>query len=530
MMPRAIPFRRISSWRQGTGSALPRPPGEAPLGLQILARLGWFLALTACTVALADALATVYVPGAVVVLPVFMALGVLRPRWALLLLVATAPLLNILYRGGSLYVSSPIFEVLLLSLYLPWLGRLALGWGRGSPPRPGESGDEGLATAFLLLTTVAAGHALAIGAGVPGYFRWPPDLYVNGGQMSFAATGPLAAEALRPLLTLLESVLGFFFVRREMKGLERGRSLARAVTISLAATGALGIADYLTVDRASLYQGTNRAIGAFSGPNLFATFLLLTLPLAAAIMVMDRWSWRVVGLVGGGLGLMNLCLTRSAGGWVGAVAATVVAVAIAAARSRRGRRRAVEGRRCPRRTWLMAGLAAMIAIFAAVAWLHADTSAEGLNELSGRRYYLWVAGLSMVVQHPVMGVGLGDFFRDLPAYYPPWVTPREWHEHAHNLYLQMAAEEGLIAFGLFGAMIWRIVSRATRRLASAVSPLRVATLAALTGVLVHSLFDATLLAIPLSWLFWVLLGLLASVPDRPEGDLEITPAPGGSAS
>lgn len=531
-MARTIPLRGITSLVRRIGRAVPRsagdPHGVAPLSLRTLKRIGWLLALAACAAALADALATVYIPGAVVVLPAFLALVVFRPRWAFLFLIATAPLLNILYRGGSLYVSSPIFEVLLLSLYLPWLGRLALGPRPSASPQPDPGWIEGLAAALLLLTTAAAGHALAVGAGVPGYFRWPPDLYVNGGQMSFAATGPVAAEALRPLLTLLESVLGFFFVRREFRGQAEGRSLARAVTLGLTMAGALGIADYLTVDRASLYRGVNRAIGAFSGPNLFATFLLLTLPLAAAVLAMDRRGWRAVGLLGCGLGSTSLYLTRSEGGWAGAAAALVVA--IVATRPRRTRPRAAPATLPQRRKRLLVGLVPVVAILAALAWLQAGTPAEELNEISGRRYYLWVAGLNMVEQHPVMGVGLGNFYRDLPAYYPPWITPREWHEHAHNLYLQIAAEAGLFALGLFAAMIWLSASRAIRRPVGPLRPLRTATLAALVGVLVHSALDATLLSTLLSWLFWVLLGLLASLPESPEVGPEVGSSPSGSTS
>jgi O-antigen ligase len=73
------------------------------------------------------------------------------------------------------------------------------------------------------------------------------------------------------------------------------------------------------------------------------------------------------------------------------------------------------------------------------------------SSLTARGYY-WQAGWEMVTSHPLLGVGLDNFgnwyrqSRSLEAY--NW-SPTQYTNSAHNVYIDIAASAGLLAFVLF---------------------------------------------------------------------------------
>lgn len=107
-----------------------------------------------------------------------------------------------------------------------------------------------------------------------------------------------------------------------------------------------------------------------------------------------------------------------------------------------------------RNAWAMIlaplGLALVLVVSPPELWNRVRNLATGAQDASamGRRV-AWTKGLNMIEAHPVFGVGPGNFN-----------TPEVWNSvppHdtgvapivAHNTYIQIAAESGLIAFGVF---------------------------------------------------------------------------------
>ncbi len=73
----------------------------------------------------------------------------------------------------------------------------------------------------------------------------------------------------------------------------------------------------------------------------------------------------------------------------------------------------------------------------------------------GLRYQLWRAGWKMWLDHPVSGVGIGMFFHNSYQYMSqiPGVSPRALV--AHNMYVQILAETGIVGFILFMSILVR---------------------------------------------------------------------------
>ncbi len=107
-----------------------------------------------------------------------------------------------------------------------------------------------------------------------------------------------------------------------------------------------------------------------------------------------------------------------------------------------------------------------------------------------QRLAQWWAAWNMFSDHPWLGVGIGNY----AAAYPAYALPR-WYEslgHAHNYYLNTAAETGLIGLAVYmlvglAAFIW--TARQARRLSGWPQALAIGVLGVLTHLSVHNLFD-----------------------------------------
>lgn len=84
---------------------------------------------------------------------------------------------------------------------------------------------------------------------------------------------------------------------------------------------------------------------------------------------------------------------------------------------------------------------------------------EGTDTV-GLRYALWEAGFQMWQDHPITGVGIGMFKYELKNYPPPETRYLHFFYSglvAHNMYVSMLAETGLVGFALFMLLLIKSV-------------------------------------------------------------------------
>jgi len=157
---------------------------------------------------------------------------------------------------------------------------------------------------------------------------------------------------------------------------------------------------------------------------------------------------------------------------------------------------------------------------------------EEMDESNELRIRIWKAGWRMFLDHPVLGVGAGQFSTAYGTVYSgrehgPWMRP-------HNLLIQVGCELGLVGLVAFGYFLLQIlkVNRSILRLKEK-SPYKlnyevaVTCGALLAGVAVMSIFGHTLYR-P----YWYLLGGMVAanrfVADQVEKS-EVGGAPGEGA-
>jgi O-antigen ligase len=250
-----------------------------------------------------------------------------------------------------------------------------------------------------------------------------------------------------------------------------------------------------------------RAAGTVGDPNELAAALLVGLAVASAFAVNRHISPPLRALAGGSavLCLTGILLSLSRGGLLGVAAGLVVAVVV--------------GGRWRGRVLSLAGVLAMLAVgyFAFFASLPAkqrvlDVGAEG----GTGRLDLWTVGLRMIEAHPLNGIGSGEFpissvhYLLRPGLIQSGAFILSTPKVAHNTYLNVTAELGLVGGILFVAMIAFCIGcalvairRVTRAGDECMEILIRGYVVAISGYLVTLLF----LSESTAKLFWILLAL-----------------------
>ncbi|MEE8217484.1 MAG: O-antigen ligase family protein [Vicinamibacteria bacterium] len=219
------------------------------------------------------------------------------------------------------------------------------------------------------------------------------------------------------------------------------------------------------------------------GLGVWATRVFVALLAAggAAVAVSGRAGVRaaagVLPWVAVPLGAWALVVSQTRNAWVGAVAGLVVVAVV----------------RAPRLLWVLAGVLAVLLLMRPAA----VTSRLTVRDASTvDRYYIWQAGVDMILDKPVFGQGPGMILTVYPRYrWPEAPNPRQ--PHLHNNALHIAATRGLPGLAFFAW--WVIVALATAlaearrsKMESPAGWMAVATLGALVALLVAGLFEYNL--------------------------------------
>jgi len=72
----------------------------------------------------------------------------------------------------------------------------------------------------------------------------------------------------------------------------------------------------------------------------------------------------------------------------------------------------------------------------------------------GLRINLWRSGWEMWLDHPVRGVGIGMYIKNMGPYSHSLPGPSRWNAVAHNTYIQVLSETGIVGFVLFMLMFY----------------------------------------------------------------------------
>jgi len=136
-------------------------------------------------------------------------------------------------------------------------------------------------------------------------------------------------------------------------------------------------------------------------------------------------------------------------------------------------------------------------------------SITDMEELSVKnRMGIWKTSFQSVLKHPILGVGIGNY----PIVLDEDISAAKKGASAHNLYLDVASEMGLLGLIVLLLIFWQILKTATKY----IKHFKDQTFPAIftfffLWLLIYNLFDVVLLNDKVLLLFMVILGLIYSI-------------------
>lgn len=132
------------------------------------------------------------------------------------------------------------------------------------------------------------------------------------------------------------------------------------------------------------------------------------------------------------------------------------------------------------------------------------------EDVSSGRFHFWSVAWKIFLANPVIGSGM-DSFGVAFTQFDTW-SGLFRVEQAHNEYLQMLADGGLVGFGLAIAFIFLLVRGGIKRISQESDPFLRTTiiggLAGCVGILVHSFFDFPLRTVANGFVFLLVTGMI----------------------
>lgn len=271
--------------------------------------------------------------------------------------------------------------------------------------------------------------------------------------------------------------------------------------------------------------------GTYVNQNHFAGLMELTIPLGLGLLLCYQEEQRsqsgssnafrsLISLVSGHSGIIVFCvvvmmaaliLTTSRGG-VGALAVGIsAAVLLGAVKRRSGAKE------------LKLGVVAVILVIIALFWIGPGKFSEKIQStgLTSQRGELREISYRMIGESPLFGTGVGTYRWVFPGYKDQRFGGN-FYEHAHNDFLEILGEQGLVGFTLLmsGMLVifLRIVSAFLRRRDPLMRGTLFAAIAGCVSLLVHGLVDFNL-QIPANAIYFVVLVGLGLVACRLKSSL-----------
>ncbi|MBK8302195.1 MAG: O-antigen ligase family protein [Chloracidobacterium sp.] len=270
--------------------------------------------------------------------------------------------------------------------------------------------------------------------------------------------------------------------------------------------------------------------GPFINQHHFASFMEMTGGLTLGLIFGKSGLQDKKPLLFISVAIMTIAviLTSSRGGMIASIAVLAFVLAMSFIARKRNRTSERTEERTPTQKALIATVAAaaVLVLIGSVVFLGGSdallrgvTMDVGKDDMSNGRLHFWSVAIKIFLDHPILGAGLD-------AFGVAFTKHDTWHgifrvEQAHNEYLQILAETGIVGFACIGAFIYLLFKRGMATIASAGSGFRqnvaIGALAGCFGILIHSLFDFPLRT-PSNGFFFLLLVAIATVSVKTAGD------------
>lgn len=324
-----------------------------------------------------------------------------------------------------------------------------------------------------------------------------PALVLVGVGLISALTAVDVREGIKTFLSpLLKYYVVYIAVANSVRTEKRLGILLGITLVVGAITAGFGIYQHLILS-------VNRISSFFNNPNpagsYFAMYTMISLSL---LVVCKKKIYRIGMVLPVALGAMATVFTLSRGAFLGLIVSLVVLAFILA---KNGAKKILP-------------FAILIALVISIALptevVHRFELDQLISNSNQQRIYMFETAWKMFKESPLFGKGPGSF----RVLYPVYKHPQAWDgfDHAHNIYLHIMAEIGVLGLAAF---LWvaGVLAKRTARIISCEGSSSVSLAAALSALLscvavaVHGLVDATFLDSQVGVLMCLLAGTVGAV-------------------
>jgi hypothetical protein len=287
------------------------------------------------------------------------------------------------------------------------------------------------------------------------------------------------------------------------------------------------------------YQGilhalqTHRIIGSFGNPNVYAIFLAMVLPIAVYYLLHEqKILYKILYLVSSAIIITALIYTYSRGGIICAVCGLIPLVLIFKKQFN-----------IQYLYWMFGIIILTILLFSISSqFAKSDINSDKLESISARfstpsstvneRLHYWSIAKQMIIDHPIIGTGIGSFGIRYGKYKPLGIGESKY---VHNLFLQVWVEQGILGLlgliGLIIATIFTAINRYRRFIANPDFGFSIAIFGSTVAFIIDGFFGYGYYVPELFYLFCFLIGIFVAsgikepvpVIPTPESESEIEP-------
>ena len=267
------------------------------------------------------------------------------------------------------------------------------------------------------------------------------------------------AEAIYPVSRyFLQLILLFIIMNTVMNEEGQVLKICKVIMLLSIVHSIIGIMQYYEMGFENI-PGNFIPYGLMANRNLFGSAQMLVIPFSIYTIYKASRGWKITSIVALLSIIISLVLSQTRSAWLGGLFILFGSLLLVLFFSKANRKK-----------WLMGSAIALVAIAAVVTLLISsdqegalsssikeraltiapgtlkDSSSSSVAANIDERIKIWKSTMALVKDHPVMGVGPGNWKISVPAYVTPdmaWAGGYYVPDEPHNVYLFIAAESGL---------------------------------------------------------------------------------------
>lgn len=362
-----------------------------------------------------------------------------------------------------------------------------------------------LSTMMVLVLALASMFSMLLMASITPDFKFK-HYKINMWVFAFAIVIAISAlisisltESIQIAMLMVAFVMFYFVVINVVTTRKQLKSLLYSMTVMAAITAVYGIYQYIFgdvyalawIDEDMFEDIRLRVYSTFENPNVYGEYLLFIIPMVVSLFWSEKgfkkkfFLLSILALTG-----TALILTFSRGCWLGIIFAIFILAIII------------------NKKFIILGIALlfMLPFILPETIVNRFMSIGNMGDSStSYRFYIWMGTLAMLKDYWLSGVGMG--ITSFNTIYPLYSYNNISAPHAHNLYLQVIVEYGIVGFITMAGVVYNYFKEAIISINKRKDLVLGGLMCGMLGFLVQSMTDHTWYNYRVVFMFWVIIAL-----------------------